>query len=74
MKATLPLFSEERLCDGCMTPADFPADGETEGGASGGAAGTKTGACITCGDPGGVKRRKSGAQGVLSTAAACRVA
>ena len=51
--------AEERLCDGCMTPADYPAEEEAEGGGSG----SKSEACITCGDPGAVRRRKSGVQG-----------
>lgn len=42
-----------------MTPADYPAEEEVGGGPGG----SKSGACITCGDPGAVRRRKSGAPG-----------
>lgn len=53
-------LAEERLCDGCMTPADWPAEDDEAAGSTGGARGAKTGPCITCGVPGAVRRVKTG--------------
>lgn len=69
--------AEERLCDACMTPADWPADDEEAAGSVGGARGAKTGPCITCGVPDAVRRIKTGwglghaGGGVLARGAAC---